>query len=60
MVFAPLRIEEREKLLNALRGNSQNGTALLMNRKDTSFIDSSEEIDDQEVVSAIKSVPVHY
>jgi hypothetical protein len=31
-----------------------------MDRKDTSFVGSAEDVTDEEVISAIKSVPCHY
>jgi hypothetical protein len=60
MDFRPLAVEEREKLIGALRGNVEKGTALLMNRKDTSFEGSADEVSDDEVIQAIRSVPCHY
>ena len=59
MDFRPLCLEEKTKLLDALRGNSEQGHAIIMDRQ-TSFIGSSEQIPDDEVISAIKSVPCHY
>ena len=60
MDFRPLNSDERQKLIEALRGNAQDNLAILMDRRDTSFIGSSEEISDEEVISAIQSVPCHY
>ena len=60
MDFRPLETEERNELLKALRGNAESDIAILMNRKDTSFAGATEEISDDEVISAIKSVPCHY
>jgi hypothetical protein len=31
-----------------------------MDRRDTSFVGTTEEVTDEEVISAIKSVPCHY
>jgi hypothetical protein len=31
-----------------------------MNRRDTSFLGAAEEVPDEEVINAIKSVPCHY
>ena len=60
MDFRPLATEEREKLLGALRGNGSFETTLLMDSQ-TSFIGTTtDEVDDAEVVNAIKSVPCHY
>lgn len=60
MDFRPLNDTERKQLLTALRGNSERGTALLVDRRDTSFLGSTEEVTDEEVINAIKSVPCHY
>ena len=60
MDFRPVTTEERQKLIDALRGNAQDSLAILMDRRDTSFIGASEEISDDEVISAIQSVPCHY
>jgi hypothetical protein len=60
MDFRTVTTEERQKLINALRGNAEDNLAILMDRRDTSFIGSSEEISDDEVISAIQSVPCHY
>lgn len=50
---------ERDVLLKALNRNMTGGT-ILMNRRDTSFAGSADEVPEEEVVNAIKSVPVHY
>jgi hypothetical protein len=60
MDFRPVNTEERQKLIDALRGNAQDNLAILMDRRDTSFIGAGEEIGDEEVISAIQSVPCHY
>ena len=60
MDFRPLNETERRQLITALRGNADRGTALLMDRKDTSFVGVTEEVPDEEVINAIKSVPCHY
>ncbi len=60
MDFRPLALEEREKLTAALRGNGEGLLAILMDRRDTSFIGTTEEVTDEEVINAIKSVPCHY
>ena len=59
MDFRPLETE-RTQLLTALRGNADSGRSILLNRKDTSFVGSGENVTDEEVISAIKSVPCHY
>jgi len=60
MDFRPLNETERRQLMTALRGNADRGLALLMDRKDTSFAGTTEEVPDEEVINAIKSVPCHY
>ena len=44
----------------ALRGNAESDRAILMDRRDTSFLGTADEVTDEEVISAIKSVPCHY
>jgi len=60
MDFRPLNDTERRQLINALRGNADSNRVLLMDRRDTSFVGSSDEVTDEEVINAIKSVPCHY
>jgi len=60
MDFRPVTTEERQKLIDALRGNAQDNLAILMDRRDTSFLGAGEEVSDEEVISAIQSVPCHY
>ena len=60
MDFRPLNDTERRQLLTALRGNAERGSAVLMDRRDTSFAGATEEVTDEEVINAIKSVPCHY
>ena len=60
MDFRPLNDKERQKLVDALRGNAQNNLAILMDQRDTSFVGATDEVTDEEVISAIKSVPCHY
>jgi hypothetical protein len=60
MDFRPVTSDERTKLIDALRGNAENNLVILMDRGDTSFAGSSEEVSDEEVISAIQSVPCHY
>ena len=59
MDFRPLNDTERRQLVTALRGNADTGRALLMDRR-TSFVGTTEEVTDEEVINAIKSVPCHY
>jgi hypothetical protein len=60
MDFRPVTTEERTKLIEALRGNAEDNLAILMDRRDTSFLGSSAQVSDDEVISAIQSVPCHY
>lgn len=60
MDFRPLSEIERRQLVTALRGNADRGLSLLMDRRDTSFAGTADEVPDEEVIAAIKSVPCHY
>jgi hypothetical protein len=60
MDFRPLNDTERRQLVNALRGNAESDCAILIDRRDTSFAGTTDEVTDEEVISAIKSVPCHY
>jgi len=60
MDFRPLNDVERRQLITALRGNSESNRAILMDRRDTSFAGTTEEVTDDEVITAIRSVPCHY
>jgi hypothetical protein len=60
MDFRPLTETERRQLHTALRGNAEHDRVILMDRRDTSFVGTTEEVTDEEVISAIKSVPCHY
>lgn len=60
MDFRPLNELERRQLLTALRGNAEGNRVLLTDRRDTSFAGTAEEVPDEEVIHAIKSVPCHY
>jgi len=60
MDFRPLNDSERQQLISALRGNAEGDRAILTDRRDTSFAGTTEEVTDEEVISAIKSVPCHY
>jgi len=46
--------------VTALRGNAESNLAILMDRRDTSFVGVADEVPDEEVITAIKSVPCHY
>jgi len=60
MDFRPLNDTERQQLITALRGNANDDLAILTDRRDTSFAGTTEEVSDEEVISAIRSVPCHY
>ncbi len=60
MDFRPLNENERQELISALRGNAESDQAILTDQRDTSFAGVADEVPDDEVISAIKSVPVHY
>jgi hypothetical protein len=60
MDFRPLSEVERGQLIASLRGNVENDWAILVDRRDTSFAGTAEEVPDEEVINAIKSVPCHY
>jgi hypothetical protein len=60
MNFQALGVEERSRLMTALRGNAESGKAILMDRQDTSFVGTVEDLTDEEVITAIQSVPCHY
>jgi len=55
--FVPLKDNEREALLKALRGNGDGDGAILMDRCNTSFLGAADEVTDEEVINCIKSVP---
>ena len=60
MDFRALDATERQQLLPALRGNADSGRTILTNRQDTSFAGTTDEVPDEEVIFAIRSVPCHY
>lgn len=60
MDFRPLNDVERRQLIQALRGNAENNLAILTDRQDTTFAGVAEDVTDDEVIQAIKSVPTHY
>jgi hypothetical protein len=60
MDFRPLNDTERRQLISALRGNAESDRTILLDRRDTSFLGTSDEVTDDEVINAIKSVPCHY
>ncbi len=60
MDFRPLNDTERRQLIGALRGNAESNRAILMDQRNTTFSGTTEEVTDDEVISAIRSVPCHY
>jgi hypothetical protein len=60
MDFRSLNATERKELLMALRGNAERDRAILMDRRDTSFVGTADDVTDDEVIVAIRSVPCHY
>jgi len=60
MDFRPLSDTERAQLLTALRGNAASDRAILTDRRDTTFAGTADEAPDEEVITAIRSVPCHY
>lgn len=60
MDFRPLSEKETTELRTALLANAQNRGVLLMDRRDTSFAGLAEEVPDEEVIAAVRSVPCHY
>jgi hypothetical protein len=60
MDFRPLADVERRQLIAAIRGNADRDLAILMDRRDTSFVGPTDDVTDEEVISCIKSVPCHY
>jgi hypothetical protein len=60
MDLSPLLETERRQLLTALRGNAEDGRSILTDRRDTTFMGTTEDVTDDEVITAIQSVPCHY
>lgn len=60
MDFRALNDTERRQLVQALRSNADSNVAILTDRRDTSFAGTTDEVTDEEVITAIKSVPCHY
>ena len=58
--FSPLLPAEQSRLADALRRNAGDGAALLTDRRDTTFAGVTDQVTDDEVIFAIKSVPCHY
>jgi hypothetical protein len=60
MDFRPLAKQERDQLAAALRGNADRDLAILMDRRDTSFVGTTADVPDEEVIRCIWSIPCHY
>lgn len=60
MDFRPMSTLEHRSLVEALRRNAEGNRAILTDRRDTSFAGTADEVSDEEVISAIMSVPTHY
>ena len=60
MDFRPLSDTERKQVIEALRGNADAGRAILMDRRDTSFAGTADDVPDDKVILAVASVPCHY
>jgi hypothetical protein len=58
--FRPLNDSERRQLVGALRGNAESDRVILLDRNDTTFVGVVDEVPEDEVIFAIKSVPCHY
>jgi hypothetical protein len=58
--FKPLNDVERRQLIASLRGNAEKNRAIIMDHRDTSFVGSADEVTDEEMINAIRSVPCHY
>ena len=54
-----LRVATR-RLRAALTANGKDNQAILTNSRDTSFVGTADNVTDEEVISAIRSVPCHY
>ena len=60
MDFRPLDDTERLRLVTALRGNVEDGRALLTDPRDTSFADLADDLTARDAIGAIRSLPCHY
>jgi hypothetical protein len=60
MDFHPLSDTERTRLRAALRANAEEERPILMDRRNTGFVGTAEDVTDDEVIMAIRSVPCHY
>jgi hypothetical protein len=60
MDFRPLNTAERSQLITALRGNAEADQTILLDPRDTGFAGTAEGVPDEEIITAIRSVPCHY
>jgi hypothetical protein len=60
MEFLSMLDTERKSLVTALRENAERDRGIVMNPRDTRFVGTADEVSDEEVVIAIRSVPCHY
>jgi len=58
--FKKLTPEESSRLAEALKRNAKDGAPLHSDPLTTGWIPGSDEVTEDEVITAIKSVPVHY
>lgn len=65
--FRPLNESQRQLLAQALKQNAENDRAILIDPRDTSFAGTAcsaklqaSGVPEDEVISAIKSIPSHY
>ena len=60
MDFRPLDETERLRLVAALRGNAEDGRAILIDPRDTSFAGTTDDVAARDAIAAIRSLPCHY
>jgi len=60
MDHRPLDDTERLRLITALRGNAEDGRAILIDPRDTSFVGTADDDPARDVIAAIRSLPCHY
>jgi hypothetical protein len=60
MDFRTMTVPERERLTRALRSNATGESVLLTDRANTRFLGTANETPDEEVIAAVKSIPIHY
>jgi len=60
MDFDPSMTPTARSLIEALRGNAESNQAILTDSATPASPGSTEEVTDDEVIQAIRSVPCHY